>query len=154
LLSAEVVTADGWFLKTSEEENEDLFWGLRGGGRIFCGRAAESSSDGSLLLYENLVAGLTARFLQVWGGLYAAGAYLGPIDIRLAVTGLEGAMSSTLSQSLTSRFSLQPYNRPECRRTERFLASTLRDDPRSAARKLVLPLTRAITRERYDPFSE
>lgn len=32
LLSVDVVTADGRFLKASKTENADLFWGLRGGG--------------------------------------------------------------------------------------------------------------------------
>jgi FAD/FMN-containing dehydrogenase len=35
LRSADLVTAEGEFLKSSEDENADLFWGLRGGGGNF-----------------------------------------------------------------------------------------------------------------------
>lgn len=35
LISADAVTADGQFVRASEEENEDLFWGIKGGGGNF-----------------------------------------------------------------------------------------------------------------------
>jgi FAD/FMN-containing dehydrogenase len=35
LLSVDVVTADGEFVKASDKENADLFWGVRGGGGNF-----------------------------------------------------------------------------------------------------------------------
>ncbi len=127
--------------------------GLDGSGRLFCGRAAEEANGGKLQLFEDLVAGLTARFLCVLGGLYDAGAYLGPVDVGIAVTGLEGAVSYNGSQHVIEKHFLQPYDRDQYRRTERFPASVLNDDTLSAAQKLVSPLTRAITGEGYDPFS-
>ena len=35
LISAEIATADGQLLRASAQENEDLFWGIRGGGGNF-----------------------------------------------------------------------------------------------------------------------
>lgn len=156
-------SADGWVtrqgLGADWSNFEDpahvlqLVVGLDGTGHLFCGRAAERTERG-LLLFEDLVAGLTARFLSVLGGLYAAGAYLGPVDLGLAVAGIREAMSSKLSQNILTMYSLQPYGRDTYRRTERCSASTLKDEPRSVARKLVLPLMRAITQERYEPFAD
>jgi hypothetical protein len=151
--------ADGWVTRRGLDEDWstqgrvlEFEIGLVGSARLFCGRAAQRTERGQLLLFENLVAGFTARFMSVLGSLYAAGAYLGPVDGGVAVTGLEGAVSSTMSQNML--FDPVPYDRETYRRTERFPASTPTNDPRSAARKLVMPLIRVTTQGRYDPFSD
>jgi hypothetical protein len=123
---------------------------LDGGGRLFCGRAAQEH-NGRLLIFEHTVAGLTSRFLAVLGGLYTEGGYFGPADVGLAVTGLRGGISNVVSQWIAGK--PQPYDKDQYRHTERFSATVLSNDPRGAAKKLVLPLIQAITRERYDPFS-
>lgn len=131
----------------------DFEIGLDGSGHLFCGGAAEKTQDGVLQLFEDLVAGLTARFIRVLGGLYAAGSYLGPVDAGVAVTGLSTAVSSYLSRDALRRHFRQPYGRDVYRRTGRFPAPSMAQDPRSIARELAFPLARAITHESYDPFS-
>jgi hypothetical protein len=153
--------ADGWASSEGlgEEWREsrgskdvlDFEIGLNGSGHLFCGRVAEEY-DGRLLIFEDIVAGLTTRFLTVLGGLYVAGSYFGPVDVGLAVTGLRGGISSALSRRIGVRPT--PFDKDQYRRTERLSSTTFVDDPRGAARKLVLPLARAISRESYDPFSQ
>jgi hypothetical protein len=153
--------ADGWAAYQSLDENGQPYSDpstvlsvqvdLNGGGHLFCGRAAEVY-NGRLLVFEDIVAGLTARFLTVMGSIFAAGSYWGPVDVGLGITGLKGGISYILNQRLG--VCPRPFDKEEYRRTEQFSASTLQGEPRAAARSLVLPLTRAITRESYDPFSD
>jgi hypothetical protein len=152
--------ADGW---VASRGLEDDLWrgvvdpghvlefevGVDGSGYLFCGRAAEEY-NGRLLVFENIVASLTTRFLAVLGGLYAAGGYVGSVDVGLAVTGLKGGISYVLSQRLG--VIPRPFDKDQYRRVDRFSAPVVSNDPRGAARKLVMPLVQAITRESYDPF--
>jgi hypothetical protein len=126
--------------------------GLDGSGYLFSGSAAEKH-DGRFLIYEDQIAGLMVRFMSVLGGLYDAAGYLGPVDVGGAVTGLAGGVSAALQNNLMLRHSLQPYDGDRYLRTGRFMASALRDGPQDAARNLIVPLTRVITMEGYDPLS-
>ncbi len=126
---------------------------LDGSGHLFCGRAAERR-DGLLIIFEDIVAGLTTKFLSVLGSLYAAGSYLGPVDVGIAVTGLRGGTSNALQSHYRAVGSPRFFDKDLYRRTKRFLASQLKGDPRGCARELVLPLTRATTQELYDPFAQ
>ena len=57
LVSADVVTADGSFLTANDENHEDLFWGIRGGGGNF---GVVTSFEYCLHPVDRLLAGLVA----------------------------------------------------------------------------------------------
>ncbi len=73
LVSAELVTADGETMHVSENENPDLFWGIRGGGGNF---GIATSFEFALHPVGSVLAGMTlfdidhaadvARFTQEW----------------------------------------------------------------------------------------
>jgi len=91
LLSVDVVTADGRALRASEEENSDLFWGLRGGGGNF---GIATSFQYSLdLVGPEIAAGAVAwrateagRVLEMWRRLVseAPPELTCPVVLRLA----------------------------------------------------------------------
>ncbi len=54
LISADIVTADGRYLRASEQENAELFWGLRGGGGNF---GVATSFEYQLHPFDNEVLG-------------------------------------------------------------------------------------------------
>ncbi|MCH5372652.1 MAG: FAD-binding oxidoreductase [Planctomycetes bacterium] len=71
LVSADVVTADGRFLTASAEENDDLFWALRGGGGNFgvvtsfeFGLHDLEPIIGGMALYPQAMSGDLLRFFR------------------------------------------------------------------------------------------
>lgn len=75
LLAANIVTADGSFLRASEDENPDLFWAIRGGGGNF-GVATEfvyrlhpfnPTIYGGTVIFD-----LTTELLELYGELSAS----------------------------------------------------------------------------------
>ena len=61
LLSVDIVTADGQFLKVSTTENTDLFWGIRGGGGNF---GIVTSFEYQLHPVDNVIGGLVIHPLD------------------------------------------------------------------------------------------
>jgi len=127
-----------------------------GSGHLFCGRAGERSNV--LSVVEQQIVGLTVRMVRLLGGVYVATGYVGPVDAGIAVTGIDGAISSQLNSERHSRplmlgfDSIPRYDRAEYRRTGRFMADRFAGDPNAIARELTAPLYRVTTNNLYDPF--
>jgi hypothetical protein len=83
LISADVVTAQGEVVTASQEENEDLFWGLRGGGGNF-----------------GVVTSLEYQLHEV--GLIFGGAVMHPVERAHEVLGFFREFCTTVPDELTT----------------------------------------------------
>jgi hypothetical protein len=86
-------------------------------------------------LMADLVAGLTTRACFVLGEVYAAAAFVGAVDVGVAVTGLK---RFRIVRPQPDYLDGEPMQRTaDYRRTARVTASELVDHPRKIARELV-----------------
>jgi hypothetical protein len=123
-----------------------------GSGHLFCGRAGDRYSPEDFSVFLEIIAGLTIRFVNFMGRLYERASYIGMIDIGLAMTGLKGSVVHT--NNLRLHFTRIPYDRPDYRRSGRFSAIQMLEDPLSPAKYLTTPFVKAISQGWIDPFSQ
>lgn len=121
-----------------------------GVGHLFCGRAGDRISPEDFSVFPEIIAGLTVRFVNFLGRLYSKASYIGMVDIGLALTGLKGTVAYTNNMRL--HYPRIPYDRPEYKKSGRFPALQMLDDPFMPSKYLSMPFIKAISQGWIDPF--
>jgi hypothetical protein len=127
-----------------------------GRARLFCGRAGERLTHtgpdptGGMYLLEDVTAGSVAAFAAILGRLLERAGYMGPVDLGVAVLGIEDARSATTLGN--HRISRQAYGAPTYTRTVRLAAEALLR-PADVAMRLIGDLVEASAGVDYDPFA-
>jgi len=121
-----------------------------GTGHLFCGRAGDRYSPEEFSVFPEIIVGLTVRFLNYMGKLYERTAYIGMVDIGLALTGLKGCVPYT--NNLRLHYVRVPYDRSEYKKSGRFSAVQLLEDPIGPSKYLVMPFVKAISQGWINPF--
>lgn len=125
---------DAW---TLEGDGGSRFYGVRcdvnidGRGYLFCGRNF-------------------ASFLAIMGRFYREAGYQGHVDIGVAVTGIEGAVSASNPPEDPEG---QEYRAAAYTRTERVAAGEL-VEPEPIARRMLRHLVAATAGDSFDPFDQ
>jgi hypothetical protein len=102
------------------------------------------------VVLETGIAGGMASFLALMSTLYELAGYRGHVDVGVAVTGLDGAHSSTLP---AGSFIQNPYNAAEYRRAERVSAHEL-ESPQNVVSRLFRHLFEMTTSDPgFDAFT-
>jgi hypothetical protein len=127
-----------------------------GEGRLFCGRAAERRAPsshkpgqpGDLLVIEQIVAGNLASFLALMGELYEACAYVGPVDVGVALTGIEHSHGMVVARGFVTG---PGYPRSSYTSDLRVATNEL-DEPRDLTRRILGRFLEALVQPGFDPF--
>jgi hypothetical protein len=137
--------------RSNEETELAAYVGHDGSTTIFSHRVGGPTINGTVVLLEEAIAGLVTRGLALSGRLYRDAGYIGSVDAALIVRPLAGVYSRARAERLGHHE--VPYPSEQYARSERYLASELRDDPMGCAARLVLDLTDATAGMKFDPFA-
>jgi len=149
----------GWSISTYREADDSprdtakLELDFDGTGHFFCGRVVDTMStgfgSGTRVLFEAILASNLASFFGALGALYEAAAYVGQVDVGMALTGIEGTLPYGIHHWGENAFSGPPPQR-----TARVTAAEMRDDPKGIALSLIRRFLDATRGTTYSPFEE
>jgi hypothetical protein len=145
----------GWAVSTFREEDDrprdtaKIELDFDGTSHFFCGRIVDTTSAGTRVLFETILAGNLASFFAAMGAFFESAGYVGHVDVGVAVIGIEGSAPYGLHTWGDNQFS-----GPAPRRTARVSAAELRDDAEGVTLSLIRRLLEATRGASYSPFEE
>jgi hypothetical protein len=145
--------ADAWVLSTRPssavvKKQAEVRVEMNGDAWFFSGRVGDTMESGQLCVFETAIRGNLTRFLAMMGELYARTGYGGPVDVGVAVTGLDGAASH---EAMISSGWVHPYHAADYRRTAHVAADQLACDRAAVIDQLVRRLLRALNPQARQP---
>jgi hypothetical protein len=112
---------------------------------------ASGRHERGLFLLERSVTRALYQPLAAAAWLYERAGFYGPVDVGVAVLGIETAGGASRANILASA---PAYGAPDYRRHERITFEELRSDLDAVVRRLLGPLYEAISVHDYDPLSD
>lgn len=128
-----------------------------GRGQLFCGRAAsrlapkvyEPDTSGQLVLFEQSVAGNLASFFALMSEMYEAADYGGPLDVGIALTGIEQVQALSVAQNLIHASGGYPV---DVHATTTRVEAVALGEPRDLTRRMLSRFFEALICPGYDPY--
>ncbi len=115
--------------------------------------AVQTGAQQRLTVFETGIALTLVQFLALAGALYDAGQLHGYVDVGMAVTGIQGGISSHLLGQPFASVSAREYQDEGAYRTLRCDSRELVDDPQDIVRRLTGRLMRALYGSDLDPLA-
>jgi hypothetical protein len=144
-----------WYPHRPEEPSlrTEIRFGDDGTVKLLSARAILEHED-NRLIFEQLLASLSKRFVYVLGQLYSKCAYIGPVDIGVAILNIQGATSRATYQQI--RHPLHDasfrFDAPEYRKLLRVSSMQFSEPHNTLAEELLSKFFHATTQGAVDPF--
>jgi len=157
-------TQNGWSMEFSSRHILVMTIDYDGSASLICNRATDylhakfinheelpKDNNECKLFLENVVAGLTTKFIYILGQLYNKADYYGDVSISVYIPGIKNAESYYLYQDLMSR-GHQLIQENEYSQSIKILSEKMESDPKYVSNCLLENLYRVVNNSVYNPL--